>query len=662
VWPALLACSDYALAPPPPGVGDLQVSPAALTFGPGDAVEERSVVLRNDGGAPVLVGVPTVSGAFSLVQAAAVDLRAGESASLAVRWDPADGPGDGALSLHSGDPDRPEITVPLLALAEDTGTPPTSSGCGVALAAEAAVGFDPVCADAHAAEDPWSPVLEWAFATDDDGVWTMPAVGALADAVPRVAFVTLGGELVVARGDTGAPDWELPGFKAASGVVLADVTGDGAAEVVAASNAGEVIALDGSGAEIWRSVALDLWWSQVTAGDLEGDGDVEVVAGRHVLDGASGALIVSLDPPIVDNPAPVLADVDGDGIREILLGETVHDAAGPLRWSAPTDPFLAFPAVIGGDVWFATNGVVHVFGGDGIARFDVALDPGAPGVPCVGDLDADGFPEIVVPQTHSIGAWHGDGTRLWRSEATSDPTGSAGCSLADLDADGVPEVIYADEDQLLALDGRTGATRFSLPHASSTFTEYPVPVDVDGDGHVEIVVAANDFDGGLAGVRVFGHPDWPNGRTAWGIHDFAAWNQQEDGSLLAVSGGGDWLRGYPGWPADAADLAVAITGSCATSCDGGLVEVAWQVRNEGTVPEPSGAEVVLYAVNGAAETELARATLPEVPAARALAGASFAVSAAELGAAALRIQVVPDTARTRCDAGDDQADAPPVCP
>jgi hypothetical protein len=641
----LVACSDYALTPPGRGVGEVDVVPGVLVFAAPTVA--LSVGVHNVGDGPLFLGVPEISGAaFALERGAAGTLGPGEVEEVTVAWTGADGVG--LLTIRSDDADEPAIGVGLTGVA---GTAP--SECEATPAGAADVSSDPDCLGVAPAA-PWDVVLEWEHSTGDGGVWTMPAVGRFSDPVtPDVAFVTAGGALTAVRGDGSTIVLQESGYKAMSGVVLADVTGDGAADLVAARSTGEVVALDSAGGEQWRSPPLDLFWSQITAGDLEGDGDVEVVAGRHVLDGTSGAVVVSLDPPLTDNPAPVLADLDGDGVREIALGEQVYAADGSPRWSVVTDGYTSFSAVFGDGAWFASSGVATAVDSAGAWRFDVALEPGPPGVPCVGDLDGDGDPEVVVPQPGEIATFHADGAPFWINTAPDDPAGTAGCSLADLDADGAFEVVYADTDQLFALNGRSGVILFERPHTSSTFTEYPVPADVDGDGRLELVVAASDPAGGFGGIRVYGNPGWPAGRTAWGIHDFAASNQGEDGSLVELAPRWDgWLRAAPGWPANAPDLAVAITGVC---CVGGAVEVAYQVRNEGPADAPAGSEVVLYAVDGPGELALTSRALPAIPAGRALAGEVLRVTST---AAALRMRI--EGPGIRCDVDDDRADA--TCP
>lgn len=110
--------------------------------------------------------------------------------------------------------------------------------------------------------------------------------------------------------------------------------------------------------------------------------------------------------------------------------------------------------------------------------------------PAIGDLDGDGFPEVVTYQFDKrIVAVNGQGQQIWvSSEAIAISTQfSNSLSLADLDGDGHAEILA--ESLVLNSDG---SLRWRAPVGTSVTT--PLAADINLDGRPEVIIGGHVFD------------------------------------------------------------------------------------------------------------------------------------------------------------------------
>ncbi len=267
------------------------------------------------------------------------------------------------------------------------------------------------------------------------------------------------------------PSWSTP--------MVADLDGDGIEEMAIASGVPaslEVLfpaAKTGGGSLFVFERSGDSWdlkWSDKlsgaslaapAAGDLDGDGDVELVIGAEggqirVYDGATGTRLATSSgwSDTVGLSSAGLGDVDGDGEMEIVAGSQNGVFALAFRGGAlETDHRLVLPTVPVGD------------GG--------SVDPWVGAAVALGDLDGDGDLEIAAstlpinidPQDilnsdalpGKLFAFHGEDFRypeglLWEMDYPNDGTIS-GPAVADLDGDGYAEVIAGEGVPLIG-DGK----------------------------------------------------------------------------------------------------------------------------------------------------------------------------------------------------------------
>ncbi|MDC0722472.1 FG-GAP repeat domain-containing protein [Nannocystis bainbridge] len=301
-------------------------------------------------------------------------------------------------------------------------------------------------------------------------------------------------------------------------------------EVVACGRNGEVFAVKGEdGTPLWT---VNQTCFMPAIADLEGDGSVEVIVEGAILDGATGAVKATFDPPL--NSSFIVSDLDDDGILDIITSSRGYHADGSMfvdTQLAATGQFYAtqdwkspWPAIAD----FDADGVPEVVVIDNLAH---ALsvwrhDPNAPagfvvvrgpvdingslnptlcpqgswgrthggGPPTVADFDGDGVPDVGT--AGGIGyavfsgaalvdpAVAGPDTLLWIKQTADCSSASTGSSVFDFDGDGKAEVVYSDQNRLRIYEGPTGDVLLERCNTTATLIEYPVIADVDNDGYM----------------------------------------------------------------------------------------------------------------------------------------------------------------------------------
>ena len=120
--------------------------------------------------------------------------------------------------------------------------------------------------------------------------------------------------------------------------------------------------------------------------------------------------------------------------------------------------------------------------------------------PTVGDLNGDGYFEIVACSGYQVYAWRHDGTILpgWpKNYAGSIPT------LADLNQDGCLEIIVVRENHVYAwYYNGTDVNGWPVNiDGGGLYNPTPAIDDIDGDGDLEIVVATDSYSSGQDDFR-----------------------------------------------------------------------------------------------------------------------------------------------------------------
>jgi hypothetical protein len=184
--------------------------------------------------------------------------------------------------------------------------------------------------------------------------------------------------------------------------------------------------------------------------------------------------------------------------------------------------------------------VVALYGDNsGPIAWSSGMGYGQDGGFAVGDLDLDGWPEVVTADTNKVCALSGqDGTQKWCAQGlgtSMDPYGYNYPSIADMDGDGLPEVtvgnaILAGTNGALLGKGSygKGAAPYQGTGASGSYGTLSVPVDLDGDGQLELVT-------GNAAYDKTGNTVWTNGGLD-GLVAVADFDGDGQGEIVKTSG------------------------------------------------------------------------------------------------------------------------------
>lgn len=360
----------------------------------------------------------------------------------------------------------PTVTVSvMLPTATETATPTAATPATPTSAPSPTAGPTPPLA---------AVTVKWTY-TAPDAVWSLDAWGdGLAagdlndDSIPDVVFGTEAGYVVSVNGADGAELWSYRITAQTDALVNADVVDvddDGVLDVVGtgkgdSTSQGRAIicALDRNGTQKWQAQgdyeeAVDLAY-----GDIDGDGDTDVVAsvgtyswggGQVILiDGATGTRVWSQSLGSGHAMGIDAQDVDDDGDMEVAVENydnkvfLLDGATGSILWSRPKG-------------WYGRDVIIEDVDDDG--TFEVVSGAGG-----VTSYDSEGDQEWVGPEREG-----------------------GNISSGDVNGDGQTEVVFSDgfAGETYVLDGRTGEALWSRTRSGAHAVG-----DIDGDGVDDIVV------------------------------------------------------------------------------------------------------------------------------------------------------------------------------
>jgi outer membrane protein assembly factor BamB len=263
-------------------------------------------------------------------------------------------------------------------------------------------------------------------------------------------------------GDLGAVTqaWK---FQALNGIfsspAVGDLDDDGDMEIVVGSEDGNIYALDDSGKTIWSYKTSKAIRSSPALADLNDDGKLDVVVGTTdgkilALDGSNGREIWKLEFYNIFRSSPVIYDIDSDYNQEIVIG--------------------------------SENGTLYTLDGEsGLEEWVFSADGDMYSSPTVGDLDNDGDMEVIAASRGGvIYAFQHNGTLLWQYNTTNSIYSTP--ALADINNNGLAEVLVgADDGYFYSIEG--GRMKWKL-QINGSVRSSPAVADIDNDGVLDVVV------------------------------------------------------------------------------------------------------------------------------------------------------------------------------
>ncbi|MFO7639035.1 MAG: FG-GAP-like repeat-containing protein [bacterium] len=329
------------------------------------------------------------------------------------------------------------------------------------------------------------------------------------------------------------------GTSSQSDVAIGDVTGDGRPEVVAGGTNGTVRVFRNDGTGLGTLRTDDRVLAAPVLADLTGDGRREIIVGStdmrlyawnadlELLPGfpvalgaevrAAVAVTDTVSPQVVCLTADgrlFLLNKDGtvaDGFPVVLSNAPFYNTAQPVVCDFDRDGRREI-AVVAADEYDNRLFIVSL---DGEVRFRSAelVRQTFAGLPAVGDVTGDGYPNIMLASMNELFGFNRNATlagnypfRQDSTYLTSELVGNwiiyydtyfqyrSSPVIADVSGDGRPDlVIGSPRYGLLGFDSRTGDTvRFFPLMTTAPVSAVPLVADLDGDGDIELIAGTED--------------------------------------------------------------------------------------------------------------------------------------------------------------------------
>lgn len=417
----------------------------------------------------------------------------------------------------------------------------------------------------------FNPVIEWqwtgsAINPTSNQVICLPVVSPLIDTngdgqinsgdIPYIIFNSYiesnyqqNGTLRAIKGDGSAELFSVTEYKTnpISNPAIADIDNDGRPDIVVVEEFHHIMAFNNDGTLKWTSsFALPIptpnsFWRSVTIADLDEDGTPEIIVGDYVFNNDGTLRWSGGNTNTMGSMTSCIAKLMPDNHPSIITGNTAYNFDGSIYWrnSSVLNGFTAvgdvnrdgFP-----DIVVVSSARAWLLNSDGtIIWGPIVLPSAGGGAPTIADVNGDGEIEIGIACAMNFIVLNSNGNIIWSKTTKDASSNMTGSSVFDFEGDGKSELVYADEDFLRIYNGSDGEELFKTAVGSGTGLELPVIVDVDNDNKSEIIVVSNDLVHTSAnpGVIVFGDANhtWVNTRKIWNQHSYHITNVNDDATI-----------------------------------------------------------------------------------------------------------------------------------
>ena len=270
----------------------------------------------------------------------------------------------------------------------------------------------------------------------------------------------------------------------------------------------------------------------ITLGDVDGDGDLDMLAGNHgqtnrlymnngTADPFSGVTGTNISSDTYATFAIALGDVDGDGDLDMLAGNYNNQTNRMYKNNGTADPFGGVTGTaISSDAHWTTSIALGDVDGDGdldllagnvvqtnrlylnqrtaspfrrVISSDVSTDANATRSIALGDVDGDGDLDMLAGNTNN------QTNRLYKNNGTADPfSGVMGTDISS-DAHNTWPIVLGDVDGDGDLDMLAGnfnqTNRLYLNNGSTDPFDGVMGTNISSDAHSTTSIALGDVDG-----------------------------------------------------------------------------------------------------------------------------------------------------------------------
>ncbi len=271
----------------------------------------------------------------------------------------------------------------------------------------------------------------------------------------------------------------------------------------------------------WWYNTNDASFGQSAAGDIDGDGLLEVVFGCYrndslvyALNADDGTLLWKYNTHPAgaegcNDVAPAIFDVDGDSLMEVVVPSSCNPVtfcfnglSGSVKWQCNTQGSDSPPVIADVDNDGKPEILHGEFGGyvkcinaeNGTQAWEIPVDLNSwiQTAPTIVDLDNNGQLDFVVGTWNfsgldSIYAFRGDNQALLWSYPVNDYM-YHGTAVADIDNDGKPELVIGSyNDTLYCINGENGTTNWKYKATGGYIGSPATIADIDNDGSCDVV-------------------------------------------------------------------------------------------------------------------------------------------------------------------------------